>query len=359
MDTTDLNLLRAHVGGDESAFGLLIARHERWIFAAARRRLNDHHLADDARQAVFLLLAERAVALVGAGVPSVSAWLFQVMIFTCSSIRRTRMRQARHETATSELPRAEANVADDARMTLLEDTIAQLPPRDREAVVRRFYQCESFAEVGRALGITEEAARKRVTRILRRCRVSLSLEGIDARPMALLDGRASLPQAPPYARASAGNLQEIERVAKGAMNMVQQTEAMQFAVMTAEFVVRSVEDNLDFFEKLGFRRHYVETLDAGGVAPRASLRGGHARIWLRRATKENSPSPGVVVYVWLDGGEQAVIRHRETIAAQGVAVNQFFYDGTLMNFTVTSPDGYAIGFFSTYKPHQFDLPSDG
>lgn len=39
-------------------------------------------------------------------------------------------------------------------------------------------------------------------------------------------------------------------------------------------------------------------------------------------------------------------------------MNQYFYDGALMNFTVTTPDGYTIGFFSTYKPHAFDPKRD-
>jgi hypothetical protein len=40
-------------------------------------------------------------------------------------------------------------------------------------------------------------------------------------------------------------------------------------------------------------------------------------------------------------------------------VNQWSYDVTLLNFTVTTPDGYTIGFFSTYKPHAYDPALDG
>lgn len=47
LKASDLDLLHAYVGGDEAAFSLVV-RHERWIFVAARRCLNDDHLADDA-----------------------------------------------------------------------------------------------------------------------------------------------------------------------------------------------------------------------------------------------------------------------------------------------------------------------
>lgn len=356
-EATDLDLLHAHVDGDSAAFSLLVGRHERWIFDAARRRLRDDHLADDARQAVFLLLSQRAAQLTRAETVSLPAWLFHVTHFTCLGIRRTRSRQTHHEAAAGELTGARHD-ADDDRLALLEDAIADLPPRDREAVVRRFYQRETFADVGRALGITEEAARKRVTRVLSRCRAALSLEGVEALPPVLLKSDAGT-EAMPRAPTSEAHQTRIESLARGTITMVEQAESMRFAVMTAEFYVRSVEEHLEFFEKLGFRRHYVQEPGADGRSPKASLRGGHARIWLRKATPEHPPTPGVIVYVWLDGGEDAVIRHREAIAAQGVAVNQFYYDGALMNFTVNTPDGYTIGFFSTYKPHTFDVALDG
>ena len=358
MTESDFELLRAFASsGDDDAFAELVARHEGWIFVAARRRLKDDHLADDARQAVFLLLTQKAAMLVAEETPSVAAWLFHTMHFTCSSMLRTRVRQGRRDATIAGLRADDRPTPNDAALTMLEDTITQLPPRDREAIVRRFYQKESFEQIGAALGISGEAARKRVGRVLERCRAAMCSDGVDADPDAMFEGRRSV-AAMPHQRLEDAARPQIESLVKGTQLMVDQMEAIQFAVMTAEFFVTSVEDSLDFFEKLGFRRHFVETLDADGTAPRAAMRGRHARLWLRRASKENPPAPGVIVYFWLEGGEPAVIRHRERIAAQGVAVNQFFYDAALMNFTVTTPDGYAIGFFSTYQPHTFDPKTD-
>lgn len=91
---TDLDLLRSFAEqNDAAAFAELIARHERWVFDAARRRLKDDHLADDARQSVYLVLAEKAATLVLPDAAPISAWLFHVMHHTCSGMLRTRSRQ--------------------------------------------------------------------------------------------------------------------------------------------------------------------------------------------------------------------------------------------------------------------------
>jgi len=87
-DTTeqadDLELLRRHAcDGDSAAFASLVARHVGWIAAAARRRLRDDHLADDAAQAVCLVLAEKASQLAARPPASLDAWLFHVMHFAC------------------------------------------------------------------------------------------------------------------------------------------------------------------------------------------------------------------------------------------------------------------------------------
>jgi hypothetical protein len=74
LEQSDCELLRLYqCDGDESAFTRLVQRHSGWIFAAARRRLNDDHLADDATQAVFVVLASKADQLIAAKRESLSA----------------------------------------------------------------------------------------------------------------------------------------------------------------------------------------------------------------------------------------------------------------------------------------------
>jgi RNA polymerase sigma factor (sigma-70 family) len=142
VDISDGELLRAYVrDGDESALAHLVKRHAHWIFQAARRRLGDEHPADDAAQAVFLVLARKAAQPVAADRSSLSAWLFPVMHFTCGRLRQRRSRQAELERSSSALPSSGApdrDTRDGELLALIEDSVAQLPPAEREMVVRRF-----------------------------------------------------------------------------------------------------------------------------------------------------------------------------------------------------------------------------
>jgi RNA polymerase sigma factor (sigma-70 family) len=353
VEQDDIELLSAYRrDADEAAFACLVARHSGWIFAAARRRLGDDHLADDTTQAVFVVLAEKGEELVGSGRRSLAAWLFHVMHFACGRVRRERRRADRlavEREGVAAIGRGDG--ADETLLMLMEESIAELPVVERELIVRRFYQRESFAEIGEAMEITAEAARKRVGRVLVEIRGLMVRDGVEAIPEAFLEGLDQSVLAGGGAGKAAVNQKRIDAIAKGTVAMVEEAKACEYPVMSAEFFVKDVEINLEFFEKLGFRRRYVEGVDAMGRVPRASLVGGVGRIWLRRADQSDGtrPAPGVSLFFWVDGGAEGLIAHRKRIADEGVVVSAFTDDISLRNFTVTTPDGYSIGFFTQYR----------
>jgi DNA-directed RNA polymerase specialized sigma24 family protein len=91
---SDAELLRGYAcQGQDSAFVELLGRHAGWLAAAARRRMGDDDLADDAVQTVFVVLAEKAAQLVAREHLPIRAWLFHVMHLTCCRLRRS---QSRH-----------------------------------------------------------------------------------------------------------------------------------------------------------------------------------------------------------------------------------------------------------------------
>ena len=109
------------VDGDAAALGQLIDRHAGWITAAARRRLGDEHLAEDAAQAVFLLLASKAVDILQSDRASIAAWLFHAMHLTCCRLGRARDRRECHE-AQAQRDRSRSLPRDELR-AMLEDAI--------------------------------------------------------------------------------------------------------------------------------------------------------------------------------------------------------------------------------------------
>ena len=69
--------------------------------------------------------------------------------------------------------------------TELEGAVDRLSEQDRRAVVLRFYRSLSLKEVGAAMGIGEEAARKRVERAVGRLREKLVARGVEVEAGAL------------------------------------------------------------------------------------------------------------------------------------------------------------------------------
>src|SRR5947208_1509932 len=61
---------------------------------------------------------------------------------------------------------------------VLDDAMAKLGDRDRDAIVLRYFENKTLPEVGAGLGVTEDAARMRVNRALQKLRRFFSKRGV-------------------------------------------------------------------------------------------------------------------------------------------------------------------------------------
>lgn len=182
---SDWELLNRYCDGSQQAFAELVARHAGWVRAVARRRLHDDHLADDAAQAVFIVLSQKSARL--AQTRSLAAWLFEVTRLTVARQLRDERRRRARETQAATM-RMQEQASGGAQGTgewcalepILDASVARLRRRDREAVLLRFYQQKTFVEVGEAIGSSEDAARKRVDRAVQRLREILGSRGVAA-----------------------------------------------------------------------------------------------------------------------------------------------------------------------------------
>ena len=150
----------------EEAFAALTARYLNLVYAVCRRELADAETAEDVTQAVFLILARKAPSL-GQSVV-LSGWLFQTARFAAKNARLQATRRADYEQKAAEALMEQHT--DDKQWAevepFLNQSLSALKASERDCVLLRFFQGQTFAEVGASLGLSEEAARKRLVRSL-------------------------------------------------------------------------------------------------------------------------------------------------------------------------------------------------
>jgi RNA polymerase sigma factor (sigma-70 family) len=181
-DQSDSLLLQefaAHRSQD--AFTELVSRHSNWVYSAAARMVRDPHLAEDVAQAVFLVLADKAGKL--KAVP-LHRWLFKVTRYASANAIRARARRDKYERraamSTSEIHESNPDQLWQEIAPILDDSMNRLRSADRDALLMRFYQQKSVADVGTALGVSEGAAKVRVLRAIEKLRTILRRRGINA-----------------------------------------------------------------------------------------------------------------------------------------------------------------------------------
>jgi RNA polymerase sigma factor (sigma-70 family) len=184
----DAELLRRYVTDrSESAFSSLVTNYLNLVYATALRELRgDSHRAADVVQQVFITLARKAPALIGH--PTLAGWLHNTTRHIALKSNRAEQRRTTREQeayAMGEAHHQEESAPWNEIRPILDWALGRLTPSDREAVLRRFFTGQDFAEIGAALHLSEPAARRRVERALDRLRSSFARRGVVSTAAAL------------------------------------------------------------------------------------------------------------------------------------------------------------------------------
>ena len=181
QSTDDSALLRQYLEDhSDAAFAALVTRHINLVYSVALRHVGDPHQAEEITQAVFILLARKAPQL--RHDKALSSWLFQATRLTASNFVRGETRRHRREQEAHMQAVLDESGSDVWRQIapLLDSAVGSLSEKDRQAIVLRFYEGRNLRDVGAALGASEDAAEKRVSRAVERLREFLAKRGVTA-----------------------------------------------------------------------------------------------------------------------------------------------------------------------------------
>ncbi len=187
---SDQQLLRDYTGTrSEAAFAELVRRHIDLVYSAAVRMVRDAHLAEDVTQGTFVALAQNAGPLTDR--PALSGWLHRTAQNIASKVVRADVRRRVREqeaAAMNELLATESDASWEQIAPHLDAALGELGEPDRDAVLLRYFEGKSACEMAEALGISDEAAQKRVSRAVGRLRELFAKRGVAVGASGLVAG---------------------------------------------------------------------------------------------------------------------------------------------------------------------------
>ena len=187
--STDRDLLTSYAEtGSETAFAELVNMRVGFVYGVALPRVGgDAHLAQDVTQQVFIALARDAHRLKHH--PILTGWLHTTTRNVAAAIvrieRRRRTREIKASTMHEIHSGTEAEPDWKNLRPQLDEALGRLGEQDRAALLLRFFEECSFADVGRRLQLSENAARMRVERALDKMQALLSRHGVTSTATAI------------------------------------------------------------------------------------------------------------------------------------------------------------------------------
>lgn len=176
MNGTDL-LAEFRTRRTEGAFGELVWRYTNLVFSVAKRRLGNASQAEEVTQTVFLRLA-KAVPELNSDAELV-AWLHRTTVHASIDTWRSEMRRRTREEHAAAMQPDHAEISTwNAISPILDEALNDLSDAERQVILLRFFEQRSMRDLGLVLGISEDAAKMRVSRAMEHLRNLFTERGV-------------------------------------------------------------------------------------------------------------------------------------------------------------------------------------
>lgn len=186
-DLTDGQLLECFLSRrDEAAVTTLVRRHGPMVWATCCRLLSNHHDAEDAFQATFLVLVRKAASIMPRDM--VANWLYGVAHQTALKARALAATRQAREKQVHEMPESEAGAEPDLwhdLQTVLDQELSRLPDKYRVAVALCDLEGRCRKDAARQLKIPEGTLSSRLTTARKMLAKRLARHGLVVSAVAL------------------------------------------------------------------------------------------------------------------------------------------------------------------------------
>jgi RNA polymerase sigma factor (sigma-70 family) len=165
-------------GSDQIAFRALVERHGPAVLSVCRQVLGKSHDAEDAFQAVFLILARRARSL--RKPESVACWLHGVALRVALRVKADATRCRAHEWRSGMMKVVAADCEERSSESYpeLHEEIARLPERYRQPVVLCYLEGLTTDQAASQIGVPAGTIHSRLSRARERLRGRLGRRGL-------------------------------------------------------------------------------------------------------------------------------------------------------------------------------------
>lgn len=199
-------------------FSEIVKEHQQMVYNACLRILKNPVDAQDATQAVFIILSRKMNSIHNSA--GISGWLYRVALNVSKNMIKSNIaRRKREEEATNMSYEIHTQVEENRKeiFMCLDGAIASLPEKMRTAVVLHYFEGHTHREIGEMLGCPESTISSRIIFALERLKSGLNKLGFGVSTAILIQhlDTMSLETVPASVSASLSAL-----AAKGTTNLI-------------------------------------------------------------------------------------------------------------------------------------------
>jgi len=164
----DVDLVQACLDGRTAAFDVIVERHRRTVYRVCYGFVANHEDASDLSQEVFIRAYRGLTRFRGDA--SLTTWLYRIAVNAC--LNRVSVKTPAHDPidAAAHVDTRESasdGLLREERAARVREAVAQLPDKQRAALVLRVYQDMTHQEIAATLGTSVGAAKANVFHALR------------------------------------------------------------------------------------------------------------------------------------------------------------------------------------------------